>query len=84
MEKTLVADLAALVPLFRRDVFGGDCSAGARLKLEGIAVLDDQQIMLVNDNDFSVPGATSDDTEVARSWLWVIGLANPLPSRPSQ
>ena len=84
MEKTLVADLAALVPLFRRDVFGGDGSAGARLKLEGIAVLDDQQIMLVNDNDFSVPGATSDDTEVARSWLWVIGLANPLPSRPSQ
>jgi hypothetical protein len=81
LAKELVADLGPLVPQFRRDVFGGDGSGnGAKLKLEGLAVLDDRRLLLVNDNDFAVPGskAGGDGEAAARSCLWVIGLPAPL------
>ena len=70
--KTLVADLAPLVPRMRRDVYGeADPSGDAPLKLEGMAILGPDRVAIVNDNDFGVnlgPGA------VCRTCLWVIRL----------
>ena len=81
LAKRLIADLGPLVPRLRRDAFGGDGSGGgARLKLEGLAVLDDRRIMLVNDNDFGVPDPQSPPP---RSCLWVIELPSPLPAHRS-
>lgn len=74
--KTLVADLAPLVPAMRRDVYGdGEATSGAPLKLEGMAILGPDRVALVNDNDFGVhvkPGARCD------TCLWVIRLPHPL------
>jgi len=74
--KTLVADLAPLVPAMRRDVYGEHGALGdAPLKLEGMAILGPDRIALVNDNDFGVnvkPGARCD------TCLWVIRLPRPL------
>ena len=86
--KTLVADLGSLVPRLRRDVFGDDGSGGgAKLKLEGLAVLDDRRLLLVNDNDFAAAGSTAGDAgrdaPAARSCLWMIGLPIPLLSHDS-
>jgi hypothetical protein len=81
LAKRLVADLGPLVPQLRQDAFGGDGSGGgASLKLEGLAVLDDRRIVLVNDNDFGVPDPRSPPP---RSCLWVIELASPLPAHAS-
>jgi hypothetical protein len=81
LAKRLVADLGPLVPQLRRDAFGNAGSGGeARLKLEGLAVLDDRRIMLVNDNDFGVPDPRSPPP---RSCLWVIELPTPLPAHGS-
>lgn len=70
--KTLVADLEALVPRMRRDVYGdAAASNGLPLKVEGMAILGPDRIALVNDNDFGVhvkPGSE------CRSCLWVIRL----------
>lgn len=78
--KTLVADLASLVPAMRRDVYGEEGAAGdAPLKLEGMVILGPDRVALCNDNDFGVnvkPGAT------CRSCLWVIRLPVPLRSEP--
>jgi hypothetical protein len=78
--KTLVADLAPLVPTMRRDVYGeGGAESDAPLKLEGIAILGPDRVALVNDNDFGVhvkPGARCD------TCLWVVRLPHPLqPNR---
>jgi len=82
LAKELVADLGPLVSRFRRDVFGADGSGGgAKLKLEGLAVLDDRRLLIGNDNDFAVPGSSAGgvaDGVAARSCLWVIGLPTPL------
>ncbi|MEX0670901.1 MAG: esterase-like activity of phytase family protein [Pirellulales bacterium] len=80
LKKTLVANLAPLVPAMRRDVYGGagasaDANADAPLKLEGLAILGPDRVAIVNDNDFGVhvkPGAA------CRSCLWVIRLGEPL------
>ena len=78
--KTLVADLAPLVPAMRRDVYGEEGAADdAPLKLEGMVILGPDRIALCNDNDFGVnvkPGAT------CRSCLWVIRLSAPLRAEP--
>lgn len=81
IRKTLVADLEALVPQMRRDVYGADAvEAGLPLKLEGLAILGGGRVALVNDNDFGVhvkPGRE------CRSCMWVIrvnqvgGLRSP-------
>ena len=75
--KTLVADLTPLLPAMRRAVYGGD--ADGPLKLEGLAILGPDRVVLVNDNDFAVhlpPGARCD------TCLWVIRL--PAPLRPDR
>ncbi len=86
--KRLVADLGPLVPRFRRDVFGGDgTGGGATLKLEGIALLDDRRLLIVNDNDFAAAGSTAGDSghgePPARSCIWVVALPTPLSPHDS-
>jgi hypothetical protein len=74
--KTLVADLAPLVPGMRRDVYGdGGATGDAPLKLEGMAIVGPDRVALVNDNDFGVhvrPGARCD------TCVWVLRLPQPL------
>ena len=81
LRKSLVADLGPLVPRFRADVFGSDNDPRAKLKLEGLAILDDQRLLLVNDDDFGVharPGSPR-----PRSCLWVVRLPAPLAAHDS-
>lgn len=69
LPKTLVADLAPLLPQIRSDI---GQPADAAVKLEGLAVLDERRVMLVNDNDF---GATADSGQpTPRTCLWVVTL----------
>jgi hypothetical protein len=82
VKKTLVADLTAA----RRQMWA-EATAGGRdrnassdeglLKLEGLAVLDDRRVALVNDNDFSV----HDPKKPQRTCIWVVELAEPLCGR---
>jgi hypothetical protein len=81
LRKSLVADLGPLVPRLREDVFGSAAEAGSKLKLEGLAVLDDRRIMLVNDDDFGVHAPTGSPRP--RSCLWVVRLPAPLPAHES-
>ena len=83
LAKTLVADLAPLVPRLRQDVFGTEDadSAGPTLKIEGLAVLDAGRVLLINDNDFAVPEGTG--TQAAKNCLWVVGLPGLLPAAPA-
>jgi hypothetical protein len=81
LRKSLVADLGPLVPRLREDAFGSDSDAGSKLKLEGLAMLDDQRVLLVNDDDFGVharPGSPR-----PRSCLWVVRLPAPLAAHDS-
>ncbi len=81
LRKSLVADLGPLVPRLREDAFGSDSDSGSKLKLEGLAMLDDQRVLLVNDDDFGVharPGSPR-----PRSCLWVVRLPAPLAAHDS-
>lgn len=82
--KTLLADLAPLVPRLRQDVFGEEAAgrAGPSLKIEGLAVLDAGRVLFVNDNDFAVPEGTG--TQAAKTCLWVVGLPSPLSAGPAR
>lgn len=88
VRKTLVADLAAA----RRRMWdeatatgpgeatkrsSGSSAAEGLLKLEGLAVLDDRRVALVNDNDFSV----HDPERPQRTCIWIVELAEPLRGR---
>jgi hypothetical protein len=74
--KTLVADLAPLVPAMRRDVYGEDgAKSDAPLKLEGMAILGPDRVALVNDNDFGVHVKPGDRCDTC---LWVVRLPHPL------
>lgn len=74
--KRLVADLGPLLPRFRADAGLG---ADAPLKLEGLALLDERHVALVNDDDF---GIHARGAERPRSCLWVVRLARPV-ARPT-
>ena len=79
--KTLVADLEALLPAMRRTAAGAHdtpAAAAAPLKIEGLAVLDDRHVALVNDDDFGVREDAADDPR-SRTCLWVVRLPAPLP-----
>lgn len=81
LRKSLVADLGPLVPRLREDAFGPDSDPGSKLKLEGLAILDEQRVLLVNDDDFGVharPGSPR-----PRSCLWVVRLPAPLAPHDS-
>lgn len=76
VHKRLVADLGPLGPRFRADARLGD---DAPLKLEGIALLDDRRVAIVNDDDFAVH-ARSSAASGPRSCLWVVQLGAPVPT----
>ncbi len=73
LPKTLVADLGPLLPQIRADI---GHPADAAVKLEGLAVLDERRVLLVNDNDFGVTAEA--DRPAPRSCLWVLTLPSPL------
>jgi len=81
LRKSLVADLGPLVPRLREDVFGSAAEAGSQLKLEGLALLDDHRVLLINDDDFGVH--TRSAAVKPRSCLWVVRLPAPLPAHES-
>jgi hypothetical protein len=62
-------------------VFGSAAEAGSKLKLEGLALLDDHRVLLVNDDDFGVH--TRSAAVKPRSCLWVVRLPAPLPAHES-
>jgi len=78
VRKRLVADLGPLVPRIREAVHGPGNRRGKKppLKLEGLAVLDDRRVAIVNDDDFGVH--TAGDGPRPRSCLFVIDLGRPL------
>lgn len=75
--KTLVADLAPLLPAMRR------AAADGPLKIEGLAVLDARHVALVNDDDFGVREDAASDPQ-SLTCLWVVRLPESLTlTRPS-
>lgn len=77
--KTLVADLTKLRKRMRVEVDAGS-GKGGPLKLEGLAVLDDRHVAIVNDNDFGGPRAGSRGMGRATR-VWIVELPEPLPRR---
>lgn len=71
VRKTLVADLTPLTRRMRRDVYGDSAKAASDLKLEGLAILDDRRVAIVNDNDFGVHAAAG---ERCSTCIWTIRL----------
>ena len=71
--KRLVVDLGPHLPQMRRDVRGGD---GGSIKLEGLAVIDGDRLLLVNDDDFGVPKLP--EGRRPRTCLWLVTLREPL------
>jgi len=83
LEKTLVADLGPLLPAMAAAITDGqwrprpdDPVAG--LKLEGMVILDRQQIAICNDNDFDTDCFEDNNQPARRSCLWIISLDVPL------
>lgn len=76
VRKSLIADLATLLPAMRREVYGAGGRDHAKpLKLEGMAILGPDRVALVNDNDFGVHGKPG---ERCSTCLWILRLKTPL------
>ena len=85
VSKTLLADLAPILDDMRagtahlgtdrRDE--RDAKKSGPLKLEGLAVADEQHVFLVNDDDFGIHEEADDDPP-PRTCLWVVRLARPI------
>ena len=83
VKKTLVADLASLLPSFAADITAGQWQPEvgeqvAGLKLEGLAVLDSKHVIIVNDNDFNVDSLFDENEMRRRSCMWVLLLPQTL------
>ena len=83
VKKTLVADLASLLPSFASDITAGQWQPEvdeqvAGLKLEGLAVLDSNHVIVVNDNDFNVDRVFDEKEVRRRSCMWVLSLPQSL------
>ena len=83
IKKTLMADLASLLPSFASDITAGQWQPEvgeqvAGLKLEGLAVLDSKHVILVNDNDFNVDSLFDENEMRRRSCMWVLSLPQSL------
>ena len=83
VKKTLVADLASLLPSFASDITAGQWQPEvgeqvAGLKLEGLAVLDSNHVVVVNDNDFNVDSLFDENENSRRSCVWVLSLPQSL------
>jgi len=50
----------------------------AGLKLEGLAVLDSNHVVVVNDNDFNVDRLFDENEVSRRSCMWVLSLPQSL------
>jgi hypothetical protein len=82
VSKTLLADLAPILDDMRAGTahLGTDRRDEAErgpLKLEGLAVADEQHVFLVNDDDFGIH-EDADDDPPPRTCLWVVRLARPI------
>ncbi len=83
IKKTLVADLASLLPSFASDITAGQWQPEvgekvAGLKLEGLAILDSKHVIIVNDNDFNVDSLFDENEMRRRSCMWVLSLPQSL------
>ena len=83
INKTLVVDLASLLPSFASDITAGQWQPEvgekvAGLKLEGLAILDSKHVIIVNDNDFNVDSLFDDNEVKRRSCMWVLSLPQSL------
>ena len=83
IKKTLIADLASLLPSFASDITAGQWQPEvgeqvAGLKLEGLAVLDSKHVIIVNDNDFNVDSLFDENEMRRRSCMWVLLLPQSL------
>ena len=84
LTKTLVADLLPLVPRLARDIAPAappperpaDLKP-ADLKIEGLAVLGDGRVAIVNDNDFDIAAGDDDASAARRTCLWILRLPSP-------
>jgi len=77
--KTLVADLRPLLPEFAHDITDGAWKPNANepiagLKLEGIAIVDQRHVAIVNDNDFNTNPPDDTNEPLRRSCLWIVAL----------
>ena len=82
VRKTLVADLAPLVPTMLVDVHGEGGAKNRPLKIEGLAIVSERRVLLANDNDFGVADAGKKGTSSPHSCLWLIELSEPLVLDP--
>jgi hypothetical protein len=73
--KHVVADLAGVREAMTAAADGGKPKHGP-LKLEGLAVVDDRHVLLLNDDDFGVHGKGKDRR---RSFLWLLEIEQPMP-----
>jgi len=83
VEKTLVTDLRPLLGQFAQDITAGAWKpepgeAIAGLKLEGMVIIDQRHIAVINDNDFNVDATNDPDEPFRRSCLWIIALPTTL------
>ena len=77
VSKRLVADLAALAPIFNSKLNRGASGPPGKLsdlKFEGLALLAPGVVALINDNDFDMDptGAAPADPPIRRTCLWVV------------
>ena len=83
--KTLLADLAPILDTMRAGTADRgtdrrdepDEAERGQLKLEGLAVADDQHVFLVNDDDFGIH-EDADDDPPPRTCLWVVRLPSAM------
>lgn len=87
VSKRLVADLAALAPIFNAELNRGASGAPGKLsdlKFEGLALLAPGVVAIVNDNDFDMDpaGDAPADPPIRRTCLWVVRFAPDAPDAP--
>lgn len=80
VSKRLVADLAALAPIFNAELNRGASGTPGKLsdlKFEGLALLAPGVVAIVNDNDFDMDpaGDAPADPPIRRTCLWVVRFA---------
>ena len=87
VSKRLVADLAALAPIFNAELNRGASGAPGKLsdlKFEGLALLAPGVVAIVNDNDFDMDpaGDAPADPPIRRTCLWVVRFAPDATDAP--
>jgi hypothetical protein len=83
LKKHWLLTLRAYFPSFASDITAGQwqpevAEQVAGLKLEGLAVLDSNHVVVVNDNDFNVDRLFDENEVSRRSCMWVLSLPQSL------